>query len=367
MTPDQLTVTERLFRKEALAFPAYQLSEQPNCVRLHQNESHFLSAADRSELADVLTGALQESGGINHYPALLSERLLHAYAKRLGVLQDQIEVTAGSSQALTLIAEAFFGSERRVALTQPSFSLYASLAGLYSAQISEIRLNENFEFCADNLLNERVLSADVAIICSPNNPTGTLCDKKLILEFADRFHGLLVVDEAYIDFANQSDEQSFIHDAVQRGNVIVLRTLSKAWAAAGLRIGGLISNRDIIRVMRALKPPYSVAWPSEVLATHILENKADRVSSEVNKVRHQRDALTSILRSCSSVSFVSASQANFVFFETHLADALERQLREVGFVIRRYKSETLKHCVRISMPPESDFERVVEIIRRTLQ
>lgn len=366
MTHEQLSAPERLFRKEALAFPAYLLSEQPNCIRLHQNESHFLSDADRVELAEVLTAALRRPGGVNHYPALLSERLLNAYARHLGVLPDQIEVTAGSSQALTLIAEAFFGSERRVALTQPSFSLYASLAGLYSTQVTEICLNEHYEFCAENLLNDRVLSADVAIICSPNNPTGTLCDVKLIVEFADRFRGVLVVDEAYIEFANQSDKQSFICEAVQRENVIVLRTLSKAWAAAGLRVGGLISNREIIRVMRALKPPYSIAWPSEILATHLLENKGERVGSEVVRVRQRRDALASVLRECSNVSFVSDSQANFVFFKTRLADALENQMKEAGFIIRRYKSETLQHCVRISIPPESDFEHVVEIIRRTL-
>lgn len=366
MTETFDAVVRRIFREEALAFPAYTLSENSESVRLHQNESHFLSDSDRSELAEIFANSLRVSGGISQYPSLVSERLVSAYAQNLGVPTKNIEVTAGSSQALTLIAEAFFGVGRRVAITQPSFSLYANLTRLYSAEVEPIVLDENFEFTKESLFNEEVLTADAVILCSPNNPTGTVCKREYILEFADQCKGVLIVDEAYIEFADNPAQQSFIEEAVRRPNVIVLRTLSKAWAAAGLRVGCIVAHEHIIRIMRALKPPYSIAWPSEILATHVLEKKNDHIQKAALEVRHQRDALCRLLVKCESVSFVSRSQANFVFFLTSKAEQIERLFNEQGYLIRRYKGERLGHAVRISMPPVSHFEQIQTLLIQNL-
>ena len=358
--------THSLFRKEALAFPAYSLSEMGGAVRLHQNESHALTATDRKELAKLFADALDANGSINHYPSLASERLISAYAQSLGVLNKNIEVTAGSSQALTLISEAFFSTGRKVAVTQPSFSLYGNLARLHSAQVESLPLDERFEFSKEQLFREEILGADVVILCSPNNPTGTVCDRDLILDFANRCRGVLIVDEAYIEFSDDVAHQSFIAEAVRRPNVIVLRTLSKTWAAAGLRVGCIVAHEDIIRVMRALKPPYSITWPSELLATHILETKTEQTLMAVREVKHQRDSLSALLRQCRHVSFVSRSQANFVFFVTPKAETLERVFNECGFLIRRYQGDRMVNAVRISMPPASEFERIQDILSQNL-
>lgn len=367
MTETNASVVNRLFRKEALSFSAYSLAEAPDNLRLHQNESHHLSKSDRLELAKLFADALSDTGSINHYPSLASERLLDAYSRSLGVLVENVEVTAGSSQALTLLAEAFFAEGRTVAVTKPSFSLYSSLANLYSARVEPIELDDQFEFRRESLFNPAVLASEVAIICSPNNPTGTVCDKELILKFADAYRGVLVVDEAYIDFADNASKQTFIHEAIHRPNVVVLRTLSKAWAAAGLRVGCMIANKDIIRVMRALKPPYSIAWPSEVLAVHVLESKAAQIEVAVQEIRRQKDILCDFLNNCGQVSFVSRSQANFVFFRTHRADQLERGFLEHGILIRRYHGDLLRNAVRVSMPPASEFDRVHDVLNQYLK
>jgi histidinol-phosphate aminotransferase len=356
-----------LFRREALRFPRYTLKENDTGIRLHQNETLGLSDEEKKEFAQVLSQALLKSESINIYPSLEPTRLLKAYAAALEVPEENIEVTSGSSQALTLLAEALFAPGRRVAVTQPTFSLFANLVRLYGAEVVDIELDSSFSFDPLKLFSAEVLGCQVAIVCSPNNPTGTVCTPEMLLEFADRFSGLLVVDEAYVEFAQNPLKQSFVKQALRRDNVVVLRTLSKAWAAAGLRVGAMVSHKDNIALFRALKPPYSIAWPSEVLACHVLEHKVEPTRARIARTVEQKNSLMRLLSECSLVEMQADSQANFVFFTTPKAEELESALLAAGFLVRRYGSGRLAQAVRISMPPENDFERLKNILIEVLR
>ncbi|MEY3901287.1 MAG: histidinol-phosphate aminotransferase [Pseudomonadota bacterium] len=355
MPREQKTLQE-LFRAEALSFPKYALNEPPARTRLHQNEMLLLTQSEREELISVLARSAENSSAINTYPSLQPERLLAAFAHSLNVSTDNIEVTAGSSQALTLLAEALFAAGRRVAITAPSFSLYAHLARLYGSDVTPIDLDENFEFSPRNLFSAQVLESDVAIICSPNNPTGTTLSYETILEFADQFKGVLVVDEAYFEFFAPQGGVSCVGLATQRNNVIVLRTMSKAWAGAGLRVGAMVAHRDVISIFSALKPPYSIAWPSEVMAAYLLSEKAEETAVRVQTTISQLDELQAALKGLRAVECLADSKANFVFFKTSQAARLEDSLVRKGFLIRRYSGGRLNDCVRISMPPSEYFE-----------
>lgn len=345
-----------LFRAEALSFPKYALNEPPARTRLHQNEMLLLSQSERNELISVLARSAENSAAINTYPSLQPERLLSAFARSLDVSPENIEVTAGSSQALTLLAEALFASGRRVAITAPSFSLYAHLARLYGSAVTPIELDENFEFSPRSLFCAQVLDSDVAIICSPNNPTGTTLSYETILEFADQFKGVLVVDEAYFEFFAPRGGVSCVELATQRNNVIVLRTMSKAWAGAGLRVGAMVAHRDVISLFSALKPPYSIAWPSEVMAAYLLSEKVQETAARVQTTIAQVNELQALIKGFPAVECLADSKANFVFFKTSRAARLEEELVRKGFLIRRYSGGRLNDCVRISMPPSEQIE-----------
>lgn len=355
MPKEQKTLQE-LFRAEALSFPKYALNEPPARTRLHQNEMLLLTQSEREELISVLARSAENGSAINTYPSLQPERLLTAFARSLNVSPDNIEVTAGSSQALTLLAEALFAAGRRVAITAPSFSLYAHLARLYGSDVTPIDLDENFEFSPRNLFSAQVLESDVAIICSPNNPTGTTLSYETILEFADQFKGVLVVDEAYFEFFAPRGGVSCVGLATHRNNVIVLRTMSKAWAGAGLRVGAMVAHRDVMSIFSALKPPYSIAWPSEVMAAYLLSEKAEETAVRVQTTISQLDELQAALKGLGAVECLADSKANFVFFKTSQAARLEDSLVQKGFLIRRYSGGRLNDCVRISMPPSEYFE-----------
>lgn len=355
-----------LFRSEALAFPKYTLGEPSHGIRLHQNETLGLDVAEREEFAQVLADAVRNNEAINTYPSLEPSRLLRAYAATLDVPVSHLEVTSGSSQALTLIAEALFGAGRTVALTAPSFSLYGSLARLHGSSVCEIALDAHFRFTRDSFFRKEVLESQVALVCSPNNPTGTVCPSELLMEFIENYHGVLVIDEAYIEFCRESSVRSFVQEAMRRKNVIVLRTLSKAWGLAGLRVGALVACPEVISVFRALKPPYSIAWPSEVLAAFVLENKKNAVAMRIGSVIEQRNELAEILSQSPKVELLTESQANFVFFNSSDPAELEKNCLAEGFIVRRYSAGRLARAVRISMPPAEKFPHLKDVLKGIL-
>jgi histidinol-phosphate aminotransferase len=365
MIDDSLSM-EQLFRPEAIRFPKYTLNEPLGLTRLHQNEMLLLDESDRTELADELRFRMQSSEAFNTYPSLQSDELLNAFAQSLNVPFENIEVTAGSSQALTLIAEALFGPHRTVAITTPSFSLYAHLAALYGSPVVPVSLDEKFEYSAAALFSEQVLNAQAAILCTPNNPTGTTLSFETIVEFAGTFKGVVVIDEAYFEFFAAQGGKSCVQWAIGRKNVIVLRTLSKAWAAAGLRVGAMVAHKDVISLFRALKAPYSIAWPSEVLAAFILSKKQAVTHERVKQTVQQVAEIEQCLRTLGGIETLSNSKANFVFFKTERAAELEKTLAASGFLIRRYSSGRLENCVRISMPHAESFEHLKSELRKVL-
>lgn len=357
---------QELFRPEALNFPKYSLNEPSAQNRLHQNEMLSLTPADREELLAELGRRMLQTDAFNTYPSLEPIQLMTAFAAALNIQPENIEVTSGSSQALTLIAEAFFAPQRKVAITSPSFSLYAHLARLYGSSVVDIALDEAFEFAPSALFSEDVLGCQVAILCTPNNPTGTALTFETIVEFADAFKGMVIIDEAYFEFFAVQGGHSCVEWAASRRNVLVLRTLSKAWAAAGLRVGAMVGHPEVISIFRALKPPYSVAWPSEVLASFILNSKQEVTSQRVAQTVEQVAALQTLLRGCSAVECLAESKANFVFFRTPRAELVEQELHKLSFLIRRYSAGRLQNCVRISMPPQEYFELLKTSLRKVL-
>jgi histidinol-phosphate aminotransferase len=365
MNNEELSL-DKLFRPEALSFPKYSLNEPSALTRLHQNEVLLLEESDRMELVEEMRRRIKSSEAFNTYPTLEPVELLNAFANSLNVPIENIEVTAGSSQALTLIAEALFGPARTAAITAPSFSLYAHLAALYGSPVVPVTLDERFEYKPEALFSDQVLNAHVAILCTPNNPTGTALSFETVVEFASQFKGVLVIDEAYFEFLEAQGGQSCVQWATGRKNVIVLRTLSKAWGAAGLRVGAMIAHRDVINIFRALKAPYSIAWPSEVLASYILSKKQNATRERVGKTVQQVAALEECLSGCRGIDFLARSRANFVFLKSARAGTLEKALTAEGFLIRRYSAGRLENCVRISMPPPCRFEKLKSELRKVL-
>ena len=343
------------FRKQALAAAPYTLNEPANSMRLHQNEGLPWDAKLASACTQKLVEALTSDRPFNLYPNLVPEKLRDAFADYLNIPTQNIEVTSGSSQGLALLAQACFEPGRKVAITSPSFSLFEGYANLYGASVVPVPLAADYSYTYEAVFAPEVLSADVAIFCTPNNPTGGVLPYKWLCEFADRFSGLLVLDEAYFEFAEASGHQSFLTECLLRPNVLVLRTLSKAWAGAGLRVGVMIASQPVLSVFSTLKPPYSIPYPSEVLATWLLQERRADLAERIALTVAEKTRIEAVLVRIPGLELF-VSHANFVCFRHARAVELEEYLRtQHSILVRAYSGWRLHNVIRANVwTPEAN-------------
>ncbi len=355
---------ERVTRLESRAFKPYSVPRQPGCARMHQNESP-LSDELRDGIAEKWSALLkkhwQGSAGPNEYPELGSAALRKAYASSLGLPVEEVEVFSGSSEALYTLASGCFSPRSRVAFFDPSFSLLSELVQLWGARKVPISLGARFEVLEESLFSEEVLSADVCVLCTPNNPTGQCVPAPLLERFLETARGLVVVDEAYFEFARfrNSEHKTWIGESARFPNVLVLRTLSKAWGSAGLRVGALVGHPFWVSFLGGLKRPYSIAQASEICAVHALQEKDMFLSKIVSETVRACEWLEKELRQIPGLE-VYESQANFVLFRTEKSQKLAVKCASENILVRQLPNNLL----RVSPWSAGANRRFIEIVRK---
>ena len=246
------SLASRLARPEILGLAPFDIAANANeafgsdAIKLDANENPYPPLAEGPFAT-----------GLNRYPEPQPARLKRAMAALYGVQPDALAITRGADDAIDILVRTFCRpGEDSVSILTPTFSAYAHFAKLQGARVIEARLDENFDFNADTFL-ETVRdepSLKLAFICSPNNPTGNPVDPAAILRVADALaETIVVLDEAYIEF---SELESLAGEATRRENLVILRTLSKAYGLAGARIGCAIGNSELIAMAARALPPY---------------------------------------------------------------------------------------------------------------
>ncbi|HET7664291.1 MAG TPA: histidinol-phosphate transaminase [Rhodanobacteraceae bacterium] len=315
----------------------------------------YASARMEAGAAAVMLNANESpwpaSDGLNRYPEPQPLELRRRLADLYGVGGDQILLGRGSDEAMDLLVRAFCrpGLDA-IAICPPTFGMYAVCAGVQGAGIVRIPLDERFALDADAVLEACTPAVKLLFLCSPNNPTGGViaCGtiEHLVRALADR--SLVIVDEAYIEFA---DTPSVADLLARYSNLAVLRTLSKAWALAGARIGALLADAGIVDLLRRIMPPYPLPTPSVHAALEALGDDGERRMLErVAMIRGQRERLCKTLCEMPEVREVLPSQANFIVARFDDAQATYRRLAAQGIVVRdvsRYPG--LANCLRISI------------------
>jgi histidinol-phosphate aminotransferase len=340
-------VFDRVTRPESRAFKAYHVAQDRGFARMHQNEGVLpLSAAARNELAREFADVLAQDwgtadGGVNVYPQLVPYELRQSYADYLGVPVSCVEVFPGSSDALQTIAAGCFRRGARVAFLEPSFSILHEMVSFWGAEYVPILLDNQFNISRESLFSDAILNADVVILCTPNNPTGALIPQEYVEEFIERASGLVVIDEAYFEFAKVWNEShcDFLVQAQGKENVLLLRTLSKAWGAAGLRVGALVGSPQWVDFFSRLKHPYAVSRPSELLGSYILNQKRDLMRQIV---QHAVQSCRLIIEELEKMRAndkngglcVYPTRANFVLIESPHAAQIARVCHSKGVLVR---------------------------------
>lgn len=285
-------------------------------------------------------------GELNRYPAAQQDLLKRHISQIWQVAQNQVFVGNGSDEAIDLIFRIFCepGLDRVLSFT-PTYGMYSVCAQLNNVEMIEQPLNEAFDL--DDSVLDDVLKTDgvkVIFVCSPNNPTGNLISPAHITRLLTAFSGLVVIDEAYIQF---SEAASWVKLINKFPNVIVLQTLSKAWALAGARIGMAFAQPEIIALFNKAKMPYNVSLLNQNAAVKAIQNQIE-MTQNVKLIQAERSQLCAVLQALPYVVEVYPSDANFILLKVDDADALYNFLCAAGIIIRNRNSQ-LANCVRITV------------------
>ena len=290
--------------------------------------------------------------GYNRYPDPHQAVLKAKIGGIKGIPVENLFLGNGSDEAIDLVFRIFCepGKDNAVIMA-PSYGMYGVAAAINDIAVRPFRLDADFNLDTEALLATCDGRTKVIFLCSPNNPSGNAFPKAQLREICDRFPGIVVIDEAYADF---SAKGSLVRDAMERDNLIILQTMSKARAMAGLRIGLAISNPEVIHYMSNVKYPYNLSRAAMEKALSLVDKPIDE---EVSTIVNERDRLSSVLPRYTFVKKVFPSDANFLLVRVDDANGLYDYLLAKGIIVRnRNRVPGCEGCLRLTvgLPAEND-------------
>ncbi|QSX31520.1 histidinol-phosphate transaminase [Shewanella cyperi] len=340
-----MSLAARLARPELLELEPYQSARRiggQGDIWVNANESPFnASTIDK----------------LNRYPECQPKALLEAYGAYLGVPASNIVCGRGADEAIELLIRCFCTPGKdSIALFGPTYGMYAISAATFNVGVRALALDDNFQLPAQL---DGVADAKIIFLCNPNNPTGTVLSSGTIESVLKRFDDrLVVVDEAYSEFA---DTGSALELLDSYPNLVVLRTLSKAFGLAGARCGFLIARDDVVQMVMRVIAPYPVPVPVSELAQAALSDAGiKRMRRDVAELKLQGQRLREAL--VAAGARVPASQGNFVLAFFEQVETVAGALQQGGVVARRYKDPRLKQAIRISFSNSADTDRIIALL-----
>jgi histidinol-phosphate aminotransferase len=296
----------------------------------------------------------------NRYPDPLQRPLKQKLSQIKQVPPEHIFLGNGSDECIDLLYRAFCvpGADN-VIICPPTYGMYAVCAHIHDVALLEAPLLPSYQLNLAHL--EQLANANTKIIwiCSPNNPTGNVLERSDIEMVLNNFDGLVVVDEAYINYAKQPSMAALLPEYPQ---LVVLQTLSKAWGLAGLRLGMLFASEPIVAVLNNIKPPYNIAQSTQDLVLQALNNTAD-VNHMIRLVVDMRNALAEVLAQMPIVYTVYPSDANFLLVKMHEARRVYQYLLTQGIVVRdRSNVQFCDDALRITVGTEQENTQLVDAL-----
>ena len=284
---------------------------------------------------------------VNRYPDPLQTKVKQGISKIKNISPAQIFIGNGSDEAIDLLYRAFCEPKTDNVITcPPTYGMYETCAHLNDIELREVLLSEDFQLRVDEILAQVDRHTKMIFVCSPNNPTGNILKRQDILKLLSNFQGLVVVDEAYIDFSN---EPSWIGKIADCPNLVVMQTFSKAWGMAGIRMGTAYASAEIISLLSAIKPPYNVnaLTQNEALKALSCSELKDQM---VHEIIEQRAILLKEIASLKYVQKIYPTDSNFALIKVDDANKLYHFLTSHQVIVRNRTSTPLCHnCVRITI------------------
>jgi histidinol-phosphate aminotransferase len=300
--------------------------------------------------------------GLNRYPDPYQRDLKEAIAQIHNLDVDRIILGNGSDELIDLLIRTFCEPRsHQVILFPPTYGMYRVCAGINDVGIEAVPQLEGFRIDLAGLEQKMSDTTRMIFIGSPNNPTGHCLDREVVQDILERFNGIVVVDEAYIDFSPEKTMLPLLND---HSNLVILRTFSKAWGLAGIRLGIGFGSPDLIHLLNRIKPPYNVSTLTQKEALKALQNP-DKKSREVRTILEQKSWVEDRLRNLSIVEHVFPSDANFLLvrFQTAIP-GLYQYLIDHQVVVRDRSGEWLCHgCLRITIGTARENQHLLSVLK----
>lgn len=338
---------EQLVRKNILELKAYSSARDEftgsASIFLDANESPFPSK-------------------FNRYPDPKHYQLKNAFANEKGISMEQVIFGNGSDEIIDLLVRSVCQpSEDEIIICPPTYGMYSVSANINQVAIKEVALLPHYQLDVKKILDSIKDKTKLIFVCSPNNPTGNLLNKKDIIELLDRFQGLVIVDEAYIDFAQSP---GFIPILASYPNLFIMQTFSKARGLAGIRLGIGIGHPDLIHILHKVKPPYNINSFSQCKALQSLQKK-EKLNKQIQSIIKERERLSKAFSKLSLTEKVYPSDANFILVKFNTDPlAIYNYLVKKGIIVRdRSKVLLCEGSLRFTVGTKKENSALLKALR----
>jgi histidinol-phosphate aminotransferase len=299
-------------------------------------------------------------GNLNRYPDPYQRELKTVISKIKGIEEERIFLGNGSDEIIDLCFRIFCrpGIDKVLTFT-PTYGMYEVAASINDIAVVKIPLNDSFQINvkkAEPRFSDKYLK--LAFICSPNNPTANSMNSNDVEFIITKFDGIVVIDEAYIDF---SEKPSFIKLIYKYPNLILMQTLSKAFGMASVRVGIAFSNPAVIRFFNKLKPPYNISTINQRAALKRL-NQPDQYAKQVSRIKKERERLSETLSKMDIIEKVYPSDANFLLVKVKNANSIYNTLIERN-IITRNRTRLVTNCLRITVGKKSENDQLISALK----
>lgn len=299
---------------------------------------------------------------LNRYPDPLQVELKKQISIVKNIPVDNIFTGNGSDEAIDLLFRAFCEPNvDNVVAIEPTYGMYKVCADINNVEYRKVILNENFDIEAYRLIDATNIRTKIIWLCSPNNPTGNSLNRTELHKVLKWFRGLVVIDEAYIDFSTGGTFATFLEEYP---NLVVLQTMSKAWGNAAIRLGMAFASRDIVTVLNKIKYPYNISLLNQNEAINALKNP-DQMNAWVKDILDQRNVLVNELNKLSFVQHIYPTDANFVLIKVPDANFLYKYLIKKSIVVRnRSNIKLCENCIRITVGTARENKMLIDELRK---
>ncbi|MFV8442057.1 histidinol-phosphate transaminase [Flavobacterium sp. LB2P44] len=300
--------------------------------------------------------------GVNRYPDPQQMSVKGILAKQKNVKTNQILLGNGSDEVLDLLFRAFCEPKTDNVITlPPTYGMYGVLANINAVENREVLLSSDFQPKIEKIIEAVDVKTKIIFLCSPNNPTGNSFSDESVAYLLQNFKGLVVIDEAYIDF---SKKESWINELDEYPNLVITQTLSKAYGLAGIRLGVCYASAEVISVLNKIKPPYNVNELTQKRALNRLDD-LNIINEEINSIIIQREELLKVLLQIYFVEEIYPTEANFILIKVDDANKRYAELIAKGIVIRNRTTQPLcENCLRLTVGTEIENMKLIEVLKQ---